>query len=316
MKYLTLILLLFCSFYSVCQEKFSKEIGFVTDNDLYISKSRDRYYTSGIFINYRFISHKKSQSLEKLIYEWQLGHEMYTPNKAIVTNIIFHDRPFAAHLYTGFKMDRIYKSKKIFSTNIQLGFIGPNALGKEVQDFIHNIYGFRKAVGWKHQIKSALSLNFNFGYSHFLLKNKKNNLDVTWINKVRLGSTFTNASVGLYGRFGFKALQSIVNSIAFNTNLNNNNNAGSRGIESFLFVKPTLQYAIYDATLQGSFLNTKSEVTKELIPIVFNIQIGYKFTVNRFNFGYIFNYNTSKSKGLKHTYGNKYGSIIINYLLH
>ena len=76
-----------------------------------------------------------------------------------------------------------------------------------------------------------------------------------------------------------------------------------------------LRYALYDATLQGSFLNKGSEVTKELIPLVFDIQFGLKFTVNRFNFGYIFNYNTSKSKDLRYTYGNKYGTINLNYLL-
>ena len=315
MKYLSLYIILLCSFFSLGQEKFSKEISFITDNDLYVSTSRDRYYTSGIFINYRYLSNKKNNNLEKLIYEWQIGHEMYTPNKATVSDISFHDRPFAAHLYAGFKMNRIYKSKKIFSSNIQLGLIGPNALGKELQDFIHDIYGFKKAVGWKHQIKSALALNFNFEYTQFLSKNKTNTLDLTWVNQARLGSIYTNFSTGLYGRIGFKPLQTLLNSIAFNTNLNNSKNSTLREFESFLFIKPTLRFAIYDATLQGSFLNKDSDVTNELIPLVFNVEIGYKFTANRFNFGYVFNYNTSKSRGLKYTYGNKYGSIILNYLL-
>jgi hypothetical protein len=76
-----------------------------------------------------------------------------------------------------------------------------------------------------------------------------------------------------------------------------------------------LRYAFYDATLEGSFLNTNSEITTELIPLVFSLEIGFKFTSNRFNFGYTFNYHTNKSKNLKFDNGHKYGAINFNYLL-
>ncbi len=76
-----------------------------------------------------------------------------------------------------------------------------------------------------------------------------------------------------------------------------------------------LRYALYDATIQGSFLNKNSPVTKELVPIVFNLEAGIRFTLNRFNFGYSYIYNTNKSKDLRYNRGNKYGSIALNYLL-
>ena len=49
-----------------------------------------------------------------------------------------------------------------------------------------------------------------------------------------------------------------------------------REIESFIYLKPMLRYALYDATIQGSFLNKKSLVTKELIPLVFELELGIK----------------------------------------
>ena len=106
-----------------------------------------------------------------------------------------------------------------------------------------------------------------------------------------------------------------MNSIAFNSHLNDDSTNYNRAIESFFYIKPMLRYALYDATLQGSFLNTNSEVTRELVPFVFNLEIGFRFTAKRFNFGYIFNYNTSKSEDLRYTYGNKFGTIAIHYLL-
>lgn len=316
MKYRFLFCFFLITFSTYSQQKFSKEISLTTDNDLYVSINRDRYYTNGFFLEYRYLAKNENKNLEKKIIEWQIGHEMYTPNKAIVINVILHDRPFAAYIYGSFGIQKVYKNNKILKTSLQLGMIGTNAYGKELQDFIHNIYGFRKAIGWKYQIKNALGVNFDAAYSSFLLKDESNTFDVSWVNTARLGTVYTNISSGVYMRIGFKPLTKMINSIAFNTNLNDENTNSLRETESFFFVKPTLRYAFYDATLQGSFLNTSSEVTKELIPLVFNIGIGFKFTANRFNFGYTFNYNTSKSKGLKYTSGNKFGTINVNYLLH
>jgi len=83
-----------------------------------------------------------------------------------------------------------------------------------------------------------------------------------------------------------------------------------------LYIKPLVRYTLYDATIQGSFLNTTSEVTKEVVPFVFHLELGLKFTANRFHFGYIFNYNTNKSKNLRYDNGNNYGTVSVHYLLH
>ena len=315
MKLRFFLLFSFVSFISFGQEKFSKEFILKTDNDLYVSFDRDRYYTSGIFLNYRYLSSTKSEKLEKRIFEWELGHEMYNPNKPTVDFISQHDRPFAAYLYGSFGVSRVYKKKRILNTTIQIGTIGPNALGEEIQDFVHNLYGFEDANGWKYQIANAFGFNFNAEYLHFLTKSETDGFDLTWINKGKIGTVYTNISSGFLMRFGFKPLTSMLNSIAFGTHLNNSNTQFSRQVESYFFIQPMFRYTFYDATLQGSFLNDNSMVTKELVPFIFDVAIGIKFTARRFNFGYTFNYNTSKSEGLRYTYGNKYGSIILSYLI-
>lgn len=315
MKYIFGFCFGFITLITGAQQKFSREISLVTDNDLYVSTNRDRYYTSGIFIAYRHLAKIKKENLEKKIHEWQIGHKMYTPIKPIVQSISEHDRPFAAYLYGSFGIKRVYKTSKILSTSLQIGVVGPDAKGDEVQNFIHKFYGYREVVGWKHQIKNAIGLNFGTEYVHFLGNDKSNTLDASWVSSGNVGTVHTDISTGFNFRLSFLPLQGIKNSIAFNTNLNDVNTSYKREIESFFYFKPTLRYALYDATLQGSFLNTNSEVTKELIPFVFDMELGFKFTANRFNFGYVFNYNTSKSKGLRYNNGNNYGTIIINYLV-
>lgn len=316
MRYILVVILCIITLDSIAQQKLSKEISLVTDNDLYVSINRDRYYTSGIFLSYRHLSNTVNKNLEKRIIEWQIGHKMYTPNKPIVLNITEHDRPFAAYLYGSLNIKRVYKKNKILNTSLQIGTIGSNAKGDEIQNFIHQFYGYREVIGWKHQIKNAFGLNFGTEYVRFLGNDKSNTLDLSWVSSGNIGTIYTDISTGLNFRFSFIPLQNIKNSIAFNTNLNDTNTSYKREIESFFFFKPTLRCAIYDATLQGSFLNPSSEVTKELIPFVFDMEFGFKFTANRFNFGYIFNYNTTKSKGLRYTHGNNYGTIIVNYLIH
>ena len=315
MKYCFTTLFIFLSAIIVSQDKFSKEISLVTDNDLYTSKVKDRYYTSGIYLTYSHIAKSNNSNLDKKIFEWQIGHKMYTPFKAVVQTINEHDRPFAAYLYASFGINRIYKSNKTLKTSFQIGTIGPNAFGQELQDFIHDIYSFEKAIGWKYQVKSAFGFNFNTDYNQFLFKDKTNYFDVTWVNSAKVGTVFTNISSGFYTKIGFSKLQELANSIAFNTHLNNVNTKYKREVESFIYLKTDLRYALYDATIQGSFLNKNSPVTKELVPIVFNLEAGIRFTLNRFNFGYSYIYNTNKSKDLRYNRGNKYGSIALNYLL-
>lgn len=314
-KFLTL-LLFFSAFWMFSQQKFSREISFINDNDLYVSAVRDRYYTNGLFLNYRYLSENKKESIEKRIFQWQIGHKMYTPNRPNVTSIDEHDRPFAGYLYGNFGITNVYKTNKILTTSIDIGVLGENAFGKELQDFIHKIYGFKLGTGWEYQIKNALAVNFGAEYSSFIGKDSSGMYDISWVNSANFGTVFTDISTGFYGRIGLKPLQKLANSIAFKTNLNNENTNDVREIESFIFIKPTVRYAFYDATIQGSFLNSGSPVVKELIPLVFNVEIGLKFTANRFHFAYVFNYNTSQSEGLKYTYGNKFGTIAVHYLLH
>lgn len=315
MKYILTIFLLFFSFCLFSQQKYSKEISLITDNDLYVSTFKDRYYTSGIFLNFRYLSKQPQENLTKRIFQWEIGHKMYTPFKAVVTSIDEHDRAFAAYLYGGFGFTNVYKNDKIFSTSVEIGVIGKNAFGRELQDFIHDLYGFKKATGWDYQIKNALGINFKSEYISSLTKNTSNLFDLTWINTANIGTVFTDISSGIYGRIGLKPLQKLANSIAFKTNLNNKNTNQVRKPESFLFIKPSVRVAFYDATIEGSFLNSNSEVTTEIEPLIFQLEIGFKFTANRFHFAYIYQYNSNKSKGLRFSNGNKFGTIGVYYML-
>lgn len=311
MKQKIFFLFIFITINIFSQHKYAKEFSFLNDNDLYISTSQDRYYTNGMFLSYRYLSNKTSKKIEKKIIELQLGHHMYTPFKATVDQHMDHDRPFAGYLFSRYGVHNFYKNNSILKTSLEIGIIGTSAMSKELQDFIHDIYGYKKAIGWKYQIANAFGVNLNIDY----IKNLggDNYFDINWVNNLKAGTVYTDFSSGLYGRVGLKPLQKIINSIAFKGNLNNNNTNYNNKSEAFIYIKPMVHYVVYDATIEGSFLNTNSPITYNIEPFKFTTEIGIRFTVNRFNFGYTVNYHTKKLKSLRVPKKNFYGTILVNY---
>lgn len=295
------------------QQKFSKEFSFVNDNDLYVSIKKDQYYTNGIFLSYRYLA-SNFKKLEKKIYELQLGHEIYTPFKPTVNSILEHDRPFAGYLYGNFGILRVYKNKSILKTTIQLGVLGPNSMGEELQKGIHRLYNFDLPDGWKYQIENTFALNFDLDYIKPLQTDTSNHYDINFMNRLRTGTIFNEISSGFMGRIGFRELQPIDNSIAFNTSLNNDNTNYTRGIESFLYYQTSLTYVVYDATIQGSLFNNNSPITFTPTSFRFDFELGYKFTSNRWNFGYAYHFHSNKLPNLRKNKGNDYGRLFFSYL--
>ncbi|CAM1335086.1 lipid A deacylase LpxR family protein [Tenacibaculum aestuariivivum] len=295
----------------LAQRKYAKEFNILNDNDLFISLKQDRYYTNGIFINYRYLSNKEYKKVVKKIYEIQIGHKMYTPFKATVNQYGNHDRPFAGYAFGSFSVHQFYKNETSLKTTLKVGMVGPAVKSKELQDFIHNLYGYKKAIGWKYQIANTMAINLDINY----IKNITihNYFDINWLNKIEIGTVNTNLSTGLYTRIGIYPLEKILNSIAFNSNLNNNNTKLKNKTEAFIYLNPMVSYIAYDATIKGNIFNNNSPVTFNVKPFKFTSTIGLRFTVNRFNFGYAVNYHTKKLKSLRVPIQNLYGTLQVGY---
>lgn len=136
-------------------QNFKNEFGFKSDNDSYLLNEQDRYYTNGLFVYFRHATdqNKLSKKLEKIIYEFSAGQKIYNPITGYRPNPKKQDRPFAAYLYAGVNSSFFYKNESILKTGIEIGTIGPRALGKEAQVYLHKIIGFYEVVGWQYQIK-------------------------------------------------------------------------------------------------------------------------------------------------------------------
>lgn len=308
-KGITFLLLLF-SAKIFSQNPLTKELSIKTDNDLYVSYKKDRYYTNGLILSYRYLkkNHKKNNS--KRIYEIQLGQQLYTPQRANVKFISEHDRPFAGYSFIGFGFSNYYKKNSVFNTSIQIGALGKYSFGDKTMKFIHNLYGFDEAKGWKYQIANAFTFNLKVNYIKPINKLSSEKIKTDWISSVNTGFIYNNLSTAVKFRIGFSPLKNNYNSVSYNGSLSHTQN---RTNEFFFHLKPSLSYTMYDATIQGSFLNDNSPITYELKPIVFSCELGVVYTTKKMNFGYTLNTYSKKLKSSNVPKIIKYGTVSLSY---
>ena len=82
------------------------------------------------------------------------------------------DRPWAAWLYVGGVAQRLEESK-LQTVEIDLGVVGPAALGRQVQTEWHRLIGVDQPLGWSNQIPNqpgvlvAFVEKRRFGSRHF-----------------------------------------------------------------------------------------------------------------------------------------------------
>lgn len=189
-------------------------LSFSTENDLYAFISTDRYYTNGIRLKYLSKEYDYSRESNKMqwgskvtlafinkphITRFSLGlaQEMYTP--------IIHEKgyeinghPYGAYLYlTGGVIQRNNNmQERIF---VEAGVVGPYALGKPAQDFIHDITWSKKFQGWDEQIANepVINLKYELLRKDYLFQTKYISMDM--INS--FGASLGNGSI--YGEYNF-----------------------------------------------------------------------------------------------------------------
>lgn len=224
------------------------------DNDYF--GSTDKNYTQGYNfelvssrlkhnpVNYLFLKPKNSE----LKFGLSLEHIGYTPDNIKSDEIQYDDRPFAAAIMLKsfvIATDTLAKSRLISSFNA--GLMGPGAFGKEMQVAIHEATGNTIPGGWENQIKNDIVLNYEVSYEKQLWR-YRNLFSLQPNTTVRVGTLFTNASVGVNAVFG------IINSPF--TSVKNKNK-----FQLYAYSQPLVNVIGYDATFQGGVFNDKSPYT-------------------------------------------------------
>jgi lipid A 3-O-deacylase len=291
---------------TVSSQTYRNEFGFKSENDSYLAQGSDRYYTNGLFINFRraLDQTKLKDGLEKKIYEVSVGQRMYNPISGYAPNPLTQDRPFAGYLYAGGALSWFKSNESVLKASAEIGIVGPSSLAEDGQKLLHKTVGFYELAGWEYQIKDEVAINLSVQYTKLIHRLVDNAADISFEGYVNAGTTFSGAGAGILLRAG--SINQLFNTSYLNSSIGNN--AKTKSLvprEIFFYVKPQLNFVAYDATVQGSMFKNNSPITFDVKPIVFAQQLGFNFSSQRFtvDFGVIFKTKEIESSARAHQWG-------------
>ncbi|UIR56295.1 lipid A deacylase LpxR family protein [Sphingobacterium sp. SRCM116780] len=279
------------------------EIVLQNDNDVYLFTAQDRYYTNGININYRIGLKLDTTKVKNRILDIEFGQKMYNGVDLKLDQKIKWDRPFAGYLYVSGEFNQYHKNDQVWSLKVELGQVGPLAQGEKVQEVIHDIFNMYHVSGWKDQISNELGVDVGIKYQKLFYRSKNKNFEISAIGSATLGMNHTNTGFSVPIRWGY--LRSFDQSVFTKGHVNSQSNSK----ELFLYYTPSVNFHLYNATLQGGL--GKRDPIKELYQIenvIVNHKIGCMVANKKSSFGlsYIFQ-STEERKMLYKTH--QYGSI-------
>lgn len=148
---------------------------FTLENDLFAGT--DKGYTNGFLFSWRSSSYNPPTWLAWIgshsrfllprdgALRWGLsfGQNIFTPSDIDRRIPDPRDRPYAGWLYGSFVVsayaDRSPRVTEYGAFEIQVGVVGPSALGEQVQNNTHDFINVDRALGWDSQLKDEPGVN-------------------------------------------------------------------------------------------------------------------------------------------------------------
>jgi len=248
-----------------------------------------------------------------------LGQLIYTPADRDATALQVDDRPYAGYLYLGFGF-HARTSDRLDSVGVNLGVVGPAALGEQAQDAIHDLRNIKKFQGWDNQLRNEPALQlvyenklrlFNqplpFGMQHDFISHAG----------IALGNVGSYLNVGGEYRIGWDLPEDFGTSAVRPAG---DNSAPGSG-DTRLILSDSLLYGLHgfvsvdgrlvgnDIFLDGNTWRDSHSIDKEYL--VADVSVGLSFLVRQWKVSYGQVFRSREFKGQEHHH--EYGSLSISY---
>lgn len=199
-------------------------INLQVENDLF-GNGLDRHYTNGFRLNYLTREYPAPEWMRFLgdylpgvdarcedcgqRTSVSVGHNMYTPENITSRRLIEDDRPYAAWLYGGIALLSRHGGgddgwERLDAYEVNLGVVGPAALGETIQTEWHELIGTTRPRGWDNQLENELGLTIyhNRQWRHTAWQAMGLEADVMPHVGYAVGNVHTFAAGGLTLRVG------------------------------------------------------------------------------------------------------------------
>ncbi len=247
---------------------------------------------------------------------FSLGQNIYTPTDISTPAPNPADRPYAAWLYLGIAL-QVYHPPACANSpasldivEINAGMVGPDALGRQIQNGVHSILGIAHAKGWSHQINNEPGLNLVYERQYRLSTVHARDgwgADLIPHAGFSLGNIFTYANAGAEIRAGWRLPDD------FGSNLirasGDSNALNRQRLSVFLFAACDGRAVARDVTLDGNTFEDSPSVDKR--PLVADLYTGLGVGGRSWQFTYAQAYRTKEFYGQANR--SVFGSIAVSF---
>jgi hypothetical protein len=143
-------------------------LSFTIEND--VASGQDRHYTNGLRLAY------VTERVDGSAFErWLAGEgavlrrsfagaqQIYTPEDIFSATPASDDHPYAGYLFAEAGLLSEQRGRFDLFT-LEVGVVGPAALGEETQNWFHRQGNFIEAAGWEHQLPNEFALNLSYDW--------------------------------------------------------------------------------------------------------------------------------------------------------
>lgn len=182
------------------------------ENDSF--STTDRNYTNGGRIGYLSAKGRGSALARRILRAgpqdktrigFALGQSIFTPQNIQAREALPDQHPYAAWLYGEYTVLVERENNVLDTFAVNLGIVGPAALGEQVQNNFHDLIGIGSANGWDNQLRNepGLIATFERQWRPFFLASARGfGFDIAPSAGVSAGNVLTQAKAGITMRFG------------------------------------------------------------------------------------------------------------------
>jgi hypothetical protein len=280
---------------------------FILENDSF--GGTDRNYTNGVRLAWlsgtrepdriaRFLARLVGAGENAVVRRgFALGQSIYTPADIDATEPLDDQHPYAGFLYGEYTA--LLEAAGVHQLTLQLGVVGPSALGEEVQNSFHDLIGGEEAEGWDNQIGDTPAISLAYDRQFRALATSEPlglGFDLVPSFGATVGTVQTNARLGLTARVG-NDLRQDYGPPRIRPSLAGSGYFTPRGgFGWYVFAGVQGRAVAHDVTLDGRLFRD-DEVTVDSKPLVGDVQAGVAVQVGAAQLAYTYVIRTEEFDG-------------------
>ena len=206
------------------------------------------------------------------------GQNLYTPKSITIAAPQPNDRPWAAWLYLGGVAQRAI-GNRLDSVEIDIGMVGPAALGRQVQTGWHRLIDSPRPLGWSNQLPNEPAF-----LASYLAKQRiaRGNWEFVPHAGLTVGTVMTLGRIGGLLRWGRNMSgfgpDTIEPGGAMLQAMRDEVTTGASGLEWYVFASVDHRLVAHNVFLDGTVFRDSAGVSRR--PHVYDVAVGISARIN------------------------------------